>query len=114
RHTISLCSLPPIIIHLPASSGVVGWAMSIERDGHLELTHFFVQPGVQAKGIGQGLIKRAFPADRPRYKSILATQDLRALPLYLRSGVNYVTTSADFIIAPKRIEPATDLRQTSI
>ena len=88
---------------------VVGWAMSVERDDHLELTHCFVEPGIQAKGIGRDLVKRAFPDGRALHKTILATQDTRALALYLRSGVNYVTTSVDFIIVPHRIEPATDL-----
>ena len=44
-----------------AAGCIVGWAMSVERDSHLELTHFFVDPGVQAKGIGRSLIQRAFP-----------------------------------------------------
>ncbi|HXV22880.1 MAG TPA: GNAT family N-acetyltransferase [Alphaproteobacteria bacterium] len=93
-----------------AAGRIVGWAMSIERDGHLELTHFFVEPGVQAKGIGRSLIQRAFPNGRAHHKAILASQDPRALSLYVRSGVNYVTTSVDFIIASRQIEPATDLR----
>jgi GNAT superfamily N-acetyltransferase len=88
---------------------VVGWAMSVERNDHLELTHFFVEPGIQAKGIGGELIKRAFPDNLAHHKAIIATQDTRALALYLRSGVNYITTSVDLIINPHRIEPATDL-----
>ena|SRR5687767_6497811 len=51
---------------------ILGWAMSIERDGHLELTHLFVEPGVQAKGIGRGLLKRAFVDGRARHKVIVA------------------------------------------
>src|SRR5262245_21962110 len=96
-------------IAVDAAGCVVGWAMSVERDGHLELTHFFVEPGVQAKGIGQNLIKRTFPEGRAPYRSIIATQDTRALSLYLRLGVGYVTTSAEFVIMPRRIEPMTDL-----
>jgi hypothetical protein len=88
---------------------VVGWAMSVERDDHLELTHCFVEPEIQAKGIGRDLVKRAFPDGLARHKTILATQDSRALALYLRSGVNFITTSVDFIITPHRIESATDL-----
>lgn len=88
---------------------VVGWAMSVERDDHLELTHFFVEPGIQAKGVGRELIKRAFPEGRARHKAIIATQDTRAMALYLRSGVNYVTTSAIFIVDSQWIEPASDL-----
>jgi GNAT superfamily N-acetyltransferase len=89
---------------------IVGWAMSIQRGTHLELTHLFVEPSAQAKGVGRALLKRAFPHDQARHRSILATQDPRALSLYLRSGVDYVTTSVDFVIAPRPIEPATDLQ----
>ena len=96
-------------VAVDAAGCVVGWAMSVQRDGHLELTHFFVEPGVQAKGIGQSLIKRTFPDGRARHKLIIATQDTRALSLYLRFGVSYVTTSAEFVIMPRRIEPMTDL-----
>jgi GNAT superfamily N-acetyltransferase len=93
-----------------ASGRIVGWAMSIERDAHLELTHLFVEPGVQTQGIGRGLLRRAFPDGHARHKVVVALKDPRALSLYLRSGVSYVTTSADFTIAARRIEPATDLR----
>ncbi|HSO30133.1 MAG TPA: GNAT family N-acetyltransferase [Candidatus Sulfomarinibacteraceae bacterium] len=88
---------------------VIGWAMSVERDSHLELTHFFVEPGVQARGIGRGLIERAFPNGRARHKSIIATQDAPALSLYLRSGVHYVTTSVDFIVPTSDVELTGDL-----
>src|SRR5687768_10552037 len=71
-----------------AASRIVGWAMSIERDRHLELTHLFVEPSVQAKGIGRNLLQRAFPNGRARHKVIIALQDPRALSLYLRSGVS--------------------------
>jgi GNAT superfamily N-acetyltransferase len=89
--------------------GIVGWAMSIIRDDHLELTHCFVEPGLQARGIGKNLVRCAFPDDLARHKAIIATQDPRALAVYLRSGVDYVTTSAEFIIKPHNTEPETDL-----
>jgi predicted GNAT family acetyltransferase len=89
--------------------GVVGWAMSVKRDDHLELTHCFVEPGIQARGIGRDLVNRAFPDGLASEKTIIATQDTRALALYLRSGVNFVTTSVEFIISPKRTEPSEDL-----
>lgn len=88
---------------------IVGWAMSVERDDHLELTHFFVEPGIQSKGIGKHLIARAFPEGRGAHKSISATQDPRALSLYLRSGVNYVTTAAEFVLTPALREPQAGL-----
>ncbi|MES2210457.1 MAG: GNAT family N-acetyltransferase [Chloroflexota bacterium] len=89
---------------------IIGWALSIERDGVLELTHFFVEPGTQARGIGRELLGRAFPPGRGRHRVIVATQDARALSLYLRYGVGYVTTSMDMFRAPEAIEPETDLQ----
>lgn len=88
---------------------VIGWAMSVERGGTLELTHFFVKPGIQARGVGRALLGRAFPLGRGRHRVIIATQDAPALSLYLRSGVGYATTSVDFVVKPTAIEPATDL-----
>lgn len=43
-----------------AEHGVFGWAMSVERGGMLELTHFFVDPAVQSKGVGRALLERGF------------------------------------------------------
>ena len=89
---------------------IIGWAMSTERDGVLELTHFFVEPGTQARGVGRALLERAFPLGRGRHRVILATQDARALSLYLRFGVGYVTTSMDMFRAPEAVEQETDLQ----
>ncbi|MGE5198643.1 MAG: GNAT family N-acetyltransferase, partial [Rhodospirillaceae bacterium] len=77
---------------------VIGWAMSIEREGHLELVMFFVEPGVQSRGLGRALIARALPPGRGPGRSIMATQDERALSLYLRSGVSYVTSSVEVVL----------------
>jgi GNAT superfamily N-acetyltransferase len=82
-------------VAVDAEGRVVGWAMSLEREGHLELVMFFVEPGVQSRGLGRELIARALPTGRGQGRSIMATQDPRALSLYLRSGVGYVTTTAD-------------------
>jgi GNAT superfamily N-acetyltransferase len=89
--------------------GIVGWAMSIVRDRHLELTHCFVEPGLQAKGIGGNLVRYAFPDNLASHKAIIATQDPRAMAVYLRSGVNFVTTSAELIVKASGAEPATNL-----
>jgi ribosomal protein S18 acetylase RimI-like enzyme len=83
--------------------------MSVERDGVLELTHFFVEPGTQARGIGRELLARAFPPGRGRHRVIIATGDARALGMYLRAGVGYVTTAADFFRAPEAVEIESDL-----
>lgn len=88
---------------------VVGWAMSIEREGALELTHFFVEPGVQARGLGRALLAAALPEGRGRHRSILATQDPAATALYLRSGVRHLATAVDFARAPEAVTIETDL-----
>jgi GNAT superfamily N-acetyltransferase len=79
---------------------IIGWAMSTERDGVLELTHFFVEPGTQARGVGRALLERAFPLGRGRHRVIL----------YLRFGVGYVTTSMDMFRAPEAVEQEADLQ----
>ena len=47
----------------------IGWAMSIERGGLLELSHFFVDPDTQSKGIGRALLERAFPRGRSTHRA---------------------------------------------
>jgi GNAT superfamily N-acetyltransferase len=88
---------------------ILGWALSIERSGHLELTHFFIEPGANARGIGKSLLARAFPADRFAHKSIVATQDAAALALYLRTGVSFVTTAVDIVITARPAARETEL-----
>lgn len=66
---------------------LVGMARSIERDGHVQLTHFFVGIDAQAVGVGRELLRRTFPLGWGRHRSIIATQHPRALGLYLRFGV---------------------------
>ena len=88
---------------------VIGWAMSTERDGVLELTHFFVEPGIQARGVGRALLERAFPVGSGRHRIIVATQDAPALALYLRFDVGYVTTSVDLIVRPTSTPRTSDL-----
>lgn len=88
---------------------IVGWVMSVERSGHLELTHFFVMPATQSKGVGRALLELGFPAGRGRHRAILATQDPRALSRYLRSGVRFVTSVVDFVGPPSAASVPTDL-----
>jgi GNAT superfamily N-acetyltransferase len=96
-----------------AAGRLVGWAMSIAREGHLELVLFFVEPGAQSRGLGRALLDRAFPEGREHGRSIVATQDPRALSLYLRSGVGYVTSTVDVILAgsPRPGEPGLSFRR---
>jgi ribosomal protein S18 acetylase RimI-like enzyme len=88
---------------------VIGYARSIERDGVLELTEFFVRPGHQSGGIGGELLARAFPAEGARHRVIVATTDSRALGRYLRAGV-YPRFPIYFLgRAPSDVTIATDL-----
>lgn len=89
--------------------GVIGYARSIERDGLVELTEFFVDPEAQTRGVGRGLLERAFPLGWGRHRSIIATFDPRALALYLRFGVSVETPGADFEKSPQPVEIETDL-----
>jgi GNAT superfamily N-acetyltransferase len=66
---------------------IVGYARSILRDGLMDLTEFFVMPGRQAAGIGRELLARAFPAETAAQRVIIATNEVRALARYLKTGV---------------------------
>jgi len=89
---------------------IVGYARSIERAGLLELTELFVDPAGQTRGIGRALLERAFPLERGRHRSIIATMDARALALYLRFGVTVDAVGGDFERAPGPVEVETDLQ----
>ena len=89
---------------------LLGMARTIERDGHVQLTHFFVRPGSQASGVGRGLIERAFAREYGKHRSIIATQHERALSLYLRSGVNVQGVAVSLSKAPEETEIPTTLR----
>lgn len=78
---------------------VSGWAMSIARVEHRELTHFFVDPGSAGQGNGAALLAKAFSADERYGRSVLATQDPSALSLYQRAGLSHVTTSVDILVS---------------
>src|SRR5918999_795832 len=70
------------VAEVPGSGSLLGYARSIERGGHFELTEFFVLPSNQAKGVGRALLERAFPVGRGEVRSIIATTDVRALARY--------------------------------
>jgi len=87
---------------------VIGYARSIVRDNHRELTEFFVLPGRQSAGVGRELISRAFPKDMP-HRSIIATTDFRALARYLKAGVYPFITELYFERAPEPVPFESDL-----
>ncbi len=68
------------------SGRLVGFARSIEREGLVELTEFFVRPGQQSRGVGKALLERAFPTGRGSVRSIIATSDVRAQARYYAAG----------------------------
>ena len=88
---------------------VIGYARSIVRGDHRELTEFFVVPGQQSAGVGKELITRAFPDDTP-HRSIIATTDFRALARYLKSGVYPFATALYFERAPEAVDFESDLQ----
>lgn len=85
------------VVAVTEDGSIAGWALSTLRDQHLGLSFFFVDPTRQSAGLGRALIAQAFPALPGIKRSIVATQDPRALSLYLRSGVAVLGTSADFL-----------------
>ncbi|MBP6016786.1 MAG: GNAT family N-acetyltransferase [Candidatus Promineofilum sp.] len=66
---------------------LLGYARSILRDDALELTEFFVSPDAQSGGIGRELLRLAFDGERVGLRTVIASTDVRAHSLYLKSGV---------------------------
>lgn len=66
---------------------IFGYARSIERDGVLQLTEYFVRPGRQGAGVGRELLDRAFPHGDFRRRLLISTVDSRALARYMKAGV---------------------------
>lgn len=66
---------------------IVAYARSMEHDGLIELTEFFVSPLHQSGGLGRQLLARAFPQTDSPYRTVIATLDERALARYLKAGV---------------------------
>lgn len=88
---------------------IVGYARSVEHDGHQELTEFFVSPNQQSAGVGGELLSRAFPKTEARYRSIIATLDERALYRYLKAGVYGRFPFKYFSRKAEKVEVKTDL-----
>jgi len=81
----------------------LGYARSIERQGTLELTEFFVAAGARGGGVGRGLLERAFAPGTGNHRCIIATTDPAAGALYLRFGVSHQTTANDMAGTPRAI-----------
>ena len=91
------------------SGEAIGYARSIVRGDHRELTEFFVAPGEQSAGVGRELIARAFPHDTA-HRSIIATTDFRALARYLKAGVYPFVTELFFERVPEPVAFESDLQ----
>ncbi|MDX6690861.1 MAG: hypothetical protein QOG15_2318 [Solirubrobacteraceae bacterium] len=81
----------------------IGYARSTLRSSTLELTEFFADPDARVSGVGRALLERAFPHDHAGHRSIIATVDAPAVALYLRFGVQHVTTGVDMACRPRAI-----------
>lgn len=89
---------------------VIGFSRSITRGEARELTELFVLPNQQSGGVGRELITRAFPEDKgATYRTIIATSDVRAQALYLKSGVYPRFPVYYFSRLPEAVEVASDL-----
>jgi GNAT superfamily N-acetyltransferase len=65
----------------------IGFARSIYRDGVRQLTEYFVLPVAQSAGVGRELLKRVFPEEGARHRSIISSPDMAAQSHYLKAGV---------------------------
>ena len=65
----------------------IGFARSINRDSVRQLTEYFVLPATQSAGVGRELLKRAFPEEGARHRSIISSTDMTAQARYLKAGV---------------------------
>ena len=88
---------------------IVGVARSTLRDGLRQLTELFVAPEAQSAGIGAELLRLAFTIEGARNRCILATPDLAALAMYLKTGVSIRFPNYGFQRAPEPIMVPTDL-----
>jgi len=88
---------------------IIGYARSIEHDGLMDLTEFFVSPDQQSAGVGRELLARAFPKSTARYRVIIATMDERALYRYLDAGVYARFPIKYFYRKAEKVDVETDL-----
>jgi len=91
------------------NGSAIGYARSIVRGDHRELTEFFVIPGEQSAGVGKELIARAFPKDTT-HRSIIATTDYRAMARYLKAGVYPFAIEIQLERTPEQVHVESNLR----
>ncbi len=89
---------------------IIGYARSIEHDGLMDLTEFFVLPDQQSAGVGRELLTRAFPRTDAPHRIIAASMDERALHRYLRAGVYARFPIKYFSRKAEKVTVKTDLR----
>lgn len=88
---------------------MVGVARSTLRDGLRQLTELFVSPNAQGSGIGAELLRLTFPIEGADNRCILATPDLPALAMYLKTGVSIRCPNYGFERSPEAVELPSDL-----
>src|SRR4051794_18514306 len=66
---------------------IVGYSRSSNHHGVRQLNELFVLPDLQAQGVGKELLARAFPRENAQLRLVIATPNVRAQSLYMRSGV---------------------------
>ena len=91
-----------------AAGKAVGYAHSMLRGDHRELTEFFVLPNNQSAGVGKELLQRAFPHDSV-HRSIIATSDFQAMSRYLKEGGYPFVTELYFERVPEPVTVDSDL-----
>ncbi len=89
---------------------IIAYARSIEHDGLIDLTEFFVAPNQQSAGVGRELLSRAFPKTEAHHRVIVATLDERALFRYLSTGVYARFPIKYFSRKAEKVEVKTDLQ----
>lgn len=89
---------------------IIGYARSMEHDGLMELTEFFVLPNQQSGGVGRELLARAFPKSTIQYRVIIATLDERALSRYLSAGIYARFPIKYFYRKAEKVTVKTDLK----
>src|SRR5829696_2022546 len=89
---------------------IIAYARSIEHDGLIDLTEFFVSPNQQSAGVGRELLSRAFPKTDARHRVIVATLDERALFRYLSAGVYARFPIKYFYRKAEKVDVQTDLQ----